>query len=367
MKHIIFSFALSISISLLWLHADSQPVHKTKNIVVILIDGYRWEELFKGAEFDLLANARYNPHDSLERMKKYWSEDLNERRTKLMPFTWNYISKHGQLYGNRDLGNNVNVKNPYWFSYPGRAEMLSGFVDTAINTNEYPDNPNPNVLEFINSKKDYHAKVVTFACWDATGRCLHADKSGMLINIPWQDITGSNLTDAEKMANEMQHYTPQIFGDEERLDVNVYALAKSYILAQHPKVIYLDFGDTDDYAHAGKYEEYLDDIHNLDAMIASLWNTMQADAFYKDNTTLFVMPDHGRGTGSEWTDHGAKTPHSDETWLMVMGPDTKPLGEMTTPQQLYQSQFAQTIARFLGFDYNPAGHSVGKAIASVMH
>ena len=49
----------------------AQSVHKTKNVVVILIDGYRWQELFKGADFDLLNNRKYNPDDSLQRFKKF--------------------------------------------------------------------------------------------------------------------------------------------------------------------------------------------------------------------------------------------------------------------------------------------------------
>ena len=338
----------------------------TQNVVVILIDGYRWQELFRGAEFDLLRNKKYNSSDSLQRMKKYWSDNINERRKKLMPFTWNYMVKHGQLYGNRDLGNKVNVMNPYWFSYPGRAEVLSGFVDTAINSNEYPSNPNTNVLEFINSQKNYQGKVATFACWTATGRCLQKDKSSMLINVPWEDIGGNSLTDAEILANEMQRFVPRVFGDEERLDANVYALAKSYILARHPKVTYIDFGDPDEYAHGGKYESYLDDAFNLDAMIGSLWTSMQNDKFYKNNTTFFILPDHGRGEGPQWTGHGSGTPHSNETWFMVMGPDTKPLGEMKTDEQIYQTQFARTIAGLLGFDYKVLGKRVGEEIKSVL-
>lgn len=347
-------------------HCFAQTAHNTKNVVVILIDGYRWQELFKGADLDLLNNKKYNPDDSLERFKKFWSVNLDERRKKLMPFTWNYIAKYGQLYGNRDLGNKVNVMNPYWFSYPGRAEILSGFVDTSINSNSYPSNPNPNVLEFINNQKGYEGKVVTFACWRATGRCLHKDKSAMLINVPWEDIRGNHLTETEILANEMQHYIPQIFGDDERLDGLVYGLAKSYIVASHPKVTYIDFGDTDEYAHGGKYENYLDDIHNLDAMIENLWRMMEQDPFYKNNTTFFIVPDHGRGIGGEWTDHGSNTPHSNETWFMAMGPDTRPLGEMKTKEQIFQTQYAKTIAALLGFDYNVPGKIIGDEIKNVV-
>jgi hypothetical protein len=269
------------------------------------------------------------------------------------------------LYGNRDLGNNVIVMNPYWFSYPGRAEILSGFVDTAINSNSYPGNPNTNVLEFINNQKGYEEKVVTFACWRATGRCLHKDKSSMLINVPWENIQGNNLSETEILANEMQHFIPQVWGDDERLDANVYALAKAYILARHPKVTYIDFGDTDEYAHVGQYENYLEDVHNLDAMIEKLWNLMQQDKFYKNNTTFFIVPDHGRGVGPQWTDHGSGTPHSNETWFMAMGPDTKPICEMKTKEQIFQTQYAKTIANLLGFDYNVSSKKVGEEIRSI--
>lgn len=364
-KHKFFGVVAALAMMFSFAVAQGQAGHKTKHVVLILIDGYRWQELFKGADYDLLMSKKYNSGDSSLRLKKYWDDDVSERRKKLMPFTWNYIAEHGQLYGNRDLGNKVNVKNPYWFSYPGRAEVLSGFVDTAINSNDYPNNPNPNVLEFLNAQKSFKDKVVTFACWGATGRCLNKENSKMLISVPWENIPGTRLSDAEVLANEIQHYAPQTFGDEERLDFEVYALAKSYIKASHPKVVYIDFGDPDEYAHAGRYEQYLDDIHNLDAMIGNLWKMMQQDAFYKGNTTFFIVPDHGRGVGDQWTSHGTSAAHSNEAWFMVMGPDTPADGEIKTGEQIYQDQYAKTIASLLGFNYSTS-RPVGGVIESVI-
>ena len=71
-------------VALLFLLSSSyaQSVHKTKNVGVILIDGYRWQELFKGADFDLLNDKKYTPNDSSQRFKKFWSENLDERRNK---------------------------------------------------------------------------------------------------------------------------------------------------------------------------------------------------------------------------------------------------------------------------------------------
>ena len=127
--------------------------HKTKNIIAISMDGYRWKELFRGADSALLFNGKYRSQDSMWVMRKYWAADAKARREKLMPFVWAQIANKGQLYGNRDLGNNVNVKNKFWFSYPGRSETFCGYYDPLVNSNDFPNNPNENVLEFINKQE----------------------------------------------------------------------------------------------------------------------------------------------------------------------------------------------------------------------
>ncbi|NHA02324.1 LTA synthase family protein [Mucilaginibacter sp. HC2] len=344
--------------------AQKATADKVENILIVSIDGLRWHEVFQGAEKTLILNKKYNSQDSVLRIKKYWSDDQQERRAKLMPFVWSVFAKDGQLYGNRDLGSLVNVKNPYWFSYPGRNENLTGYADPKVNSNDYPDNPNKNVLEFIDQQKGYKGKVVAFASWDAVARIINRNRNGLMVNNPFEDIKGDNLTEAEKLANEIQHYEPQIWGDGERLDATTYALAKSYIKAKHPKVVYLDLADTDDHAHGGNYDLYLDAIHNIDAMISSLWSYMQKDPFYKNNTTIVVMPDHGRGEGKQWTSHGASIPHANDTWLMAIGPKIKPLGEVKSNGQIYQDQYAKTIAKLLGFNFTSV-NPIGEAINSV--
>ena len=117
------------------------------------------------------------------------------------------IAKHGQIYGNRDFGNIVNVKNKYWFSDPGRSETFSGYYDSLINSNDKINNPNENVLEFINKQKGYNGKVVTFASWDAVARIINRQRNGMLVNIYGEDVKGPNLTPLQKELNAMQHYS----------------------------------------------------------------------------------------------------------------------------------------------------------------
>ena len=60
-----------------------------------------------------------------------------------------------------------------------------------------------------------------------------------------------------------------------------------------------------------------------------------------------------------------KIPEADQRWFAVIGPDTRPLGEIKG--QYYQNQVAKTLATFLGFDYkgeNKTGDVVSWMIKS---
>lgn len=333
---------------------------KPKNLIVVLMDGYRWKELFGGADSAILFDKKYTSQDSLWLMKKYWADNSIARREKLMPFVWQTIAKQGVLMGNRNLGNEVNVKNKYWFSYPGRSETFCGYYDEKVNSNEYPDNPNENVFEFIDKQKDYNKKVVTFASWDALGRILNRNRNHMLVNLYGEDVIGTNLTPLQKEMNAIQHYSIDIFGNSERPDANTYAMAKAYMMAEHPRVVYFDLGDTDEFAHEGKYDLYLDAAYKTDIMLKDLWDYIQHDSFYKDQTAVLLIADHGRGYGDEWTSHGSKITHADETYFVGIGPGIPALGEVKTNEKVYQDAFAQMFANLLGFKFT-ANHPVADA------
>jgi len=73
----------------------------------------RWQEVFSGAERRLVTKKFVD--DTVQLTKKFWTESPERRRELLMPFLWSTIKKGGQLYGNRSLGNKVNVTNNQWF------------------------------------------------------------------------------------------------------------------------------------------------------------------------------------------------------------------------------------------------------------
>lgn len=361
MYRLLLVFLIAISVNTASFAQSQKPA---SNLIIFVMDGYRWHELFEGADSAITFSHRYNHVDSAWTVKKYWDSDLQARRRKLMPFVWNTIANEGQLYGNRKFGNLVNVQNTYWFSYPGRAETFTGYFDNAINSNDYPNNPNTNVLEFINKQPAFHGKIAIFSSWDAVARIMNRDRSGLHVNIYNEDEKGT-LTPMQQQANLLQHMMPDIFGNGERLDGSTYIMGKSYLLANHPKILYIDLGDPDDFAHAGDYGDYLDAAHYADAMFKDIWDTIQQDPFYKGNTAMLIFPDHGRGLGPQWTDHGSKTEHSNETYLMALGAGIKPKGEIKEQGEIFQAQFAQTIAALLGFHFT-AEHPIAQPASELL-
>ena len=157
------------------------------------------------------------------------------------------------------------------------------------------------------------------------------------------------------------------FGEEECLDVFTHYAAMEYLKTKKPKVLYISYGETDEWAHHGNYRTYLDAAHQVDAWIKQIWDFVQKDPQYKNKTSIFITTDHGRGDKNrdEWTSHGQKIEDAYEIWFGVMGPNIPPGGEMKIADQLYQEQFAQTIAKILGYTFK-ANHPVAKEIITVI-
>jgi hypothetical protein len=142
MKKIIISVVLFLAA----LGTHAQAKLKTENVILITLDGFRWQELFNGADSSYFRQQKYLKDGSIK--EKFWRDDVRERRKALLPFFWTTLESQGQLYGNRTLGCKVNVTNNQWFSYPGYNEILTGKADNErVHSNDKFYNPNTNVLE----------------------------------------------------------------------------------------------------------------------------------------------------------------------------------------------------------------------------
>jgi hypothetical protein len=359
MKKIIFFFILFAS-------AQLKAQQQTQNIIIVTTDGFRWQEIFKGMDSAIANNSKYNQGDSEYIYKNYWSDDVNERRKKIFPFLWSTVVNNGQIFGNRILGSKVDNANPYWFSYPGYNEIMTGYPDTAINKNSYEANPHVTVLEFLNKQAKLKGRVAAFGAWDAFDRILNEERSGIPVVSGFNPTGGKTPNANERLINAMNKDAHRPFGGEECLDVFTHFAAMEYLKTKKPKVLYIAYGETDEWAHAGQYRSYLDAGHQVDIWLKQIWDFVQKDQQYKNKTTLFVTVDHGRGDvkKEEWTSHNNKIEDSHEIWFAVMGPDTPVRGELKSSMQLYQEQFAQTIAKLMGYTYK-ANHPIANEILYV--
>jgi len=140
-----------------------------------------------------------------------------------------------------------------------------------------------------------------------------------------------------------------------RLDPFTQNYALEAIKKYKPKVLYIAYGETDDWAHGGKYDQYIWSAKQTDQYIKEIWETLQSDPQYKDKTTLIISVDHGRGTSkTSWKSHGASIAEAGEIWLMAMGPDTPATGEMKVEGQWTSAMVARTVFRLLGMEYPDA-------------
>ena len=333
----------------------------TENIVIVTLDGMRWQEVFQGADREILKNKKFT-HDSSGSFADFWKDDTLERRETLFPFLWSVIAQRGQIYGNRRYANKVDNANPYKFSYPGYSEIFTGYPDLRVNSNEKIINPNTNVLGFINAQHGYQGKVAAFTTWDVFPYILNKEKSGIYINSDTDSLKFSSSRFA--LLNDMQSLSAQPL--DVRPDVITYLAAREYMKAYKPKVLFIGFDETDDFAHGGQYEQYLKSARAEDGMIRDLWNTIQSDPQYRNKTTLIITCDHGRGDAvkNNWTEHGNEIGDAGQIWIAAIGPDTRGFGEIKTAQTIYQDQLAATFSQLLGFSFK-AEHPVAPPIRSI--
>jgi hypothetical protein len=340
-------------------YAGAQEL-RTENVIIVTLDGYRWREVFSGADRNILFRRKYVRDTSVA--GKFWHESPKERRRKLMPFFWNVIDREGQLYGNRKLRNGMRVTNGNLYSYSGYSEMFVGFADKRIRNNKPVVNPNYNVLEVANKHSRYRDKVAVFSTWQTMPYILRSDVAGIHMNAGDDIAKGHKLTRKEKALNLATQDIKNPHGD--RYDTFTFQYAMEYLKREQPRVMFISLDETDEHGHGGRYDQYLTSAHRADSLIAELWTLIQSHDQYRDKTTLIIGTDHGRGKSARgWMRHAILFRGSAQVWLAVLGPDTPASGEMKGSMRLKQHQVAETIAAFLDIPYEH-GQRTGDVITS---
>jgi hypothetical protein len=350
--------------------AQAPAAHKTQNVIVVMMDGLRWQEVFRGADPELIKTLGPDwlgaaKERTAQAQQLYWRDSPAERRQALMPFLWSTMASQGQIFGNRDLGSESQVTNGLNFSYPGYNETLTGFADPRIHSNDNVPNPNVTVFEWLNAKPAFAGKVAAFGAWDVFNGIFNRERCGFQVNAGYDPLTTLPGNAQIELLNALKAEIARISPDE-AFDPLPFHTAVAYMKAKKPRVLFVGLLETDAWAHRGAYPEYLNAAHWGDSYLRQLWELVQSMPEYRGKTTLIVLPDHGRGEGAKWTSHGQAIPESKQTWMAFLGPDTVALGERKQAGPVTESQIAATVAALLGDDYHGATPKSGAPIADVL-
>lgn len=347
MKKIIFA-ALAMLLTL----ASCNKGDNDPRLVVITFDGLRWQELFSGADSALIGDVRF-VKDTAALAARFWRETPEERREALMPFTWSYIKDNGFLIGNREKGSQMQVANNKNFSYPGYSENFCGWPDDErVTSNDPILNPNVSVFEVANQDPRYKGRIMVYGSWESIRYAVNNERGGFAASVAYEPHLSANPTPTLQLAADVMSTMARPWGAE-RYDAFTYLYAIETLKSEHPKVMYISFGDTDEFAHAGEYDKYITAAHYTDQFIRNIVEACEADPFYKGKTTYLLTCDHGRGYLASFTSHGAGTLGSENTWMMAFGKGIEKLGETTDNGPFYNQQMAATIADILGIDFTP--------------
>lgn len=332
-----------------------------RNIVLITLDGVRIQELFTGMD-PVIANAseaESGIYDANITRARYWRETPALRREALMPFFWKTLVPAGLVLGNPALGSPVTVRNSQWFSYPGYSEILTGEPQAEVQSNDFVRYPHETALDYAQRRLGLKAtEVAQIGSWDGF-KYAASQKDGSFFMSGAYDPVPAELSTPEM--DELAALRPEVLQlwEESSNDTLTFRLALAYLERHQPRVLWLGFGQSDDWAHARRYDRLLDYLQLVDRHLGQLWATLQSMDRYRGNTTLIITTDHGRGrTPADWAEHDAGIEGSQDIWIAIIGPDTPAQGEVRGQAGVTQGDVAATMLQYLGLDhrdFNPDG------------
>lgn len=299
-KNLFILFLLSILILPVFLILNPPKVQsfsdnfKTKNVFLVSIDGLRATEAFSAG----------NPND-------------------FIPNMWNKLRPQGFLFRNL-----INL-GATWTT-PGNDAIVSGCWELTPNTDGQLDfRPQyPTIFEYYRKAKP---EITQEQTWAIVGK-TNCSK----VNYSDHPFYGEPL----KASIDSP---PDIY---DRSDLETWSRTQAIMDQYHPSLVFLHLGDVDHYGHL-QWNAYVNAIKQADRYVDDLWNKIQSDSIYKDQTTLIITTDHGRHTNS-FGGHGGICDGCKNTFLFAIGPDIK-IGQESNSRK-EQIDIAPTIGRLMGFE-----------------
>lgn len=296
-----------------------------KNVILITVDGVRWQEFFHGTD----------PELNLGRSRKVGFPRLTER-----------LSRSGLVLGDRTAGSDMTVSNLTLNSLPAYQSLLTGLTQNCFSNNcariQVPS-VQERLLEGLKLQKD---QVATFASWDKIGIAAEHELGKTTVSAGIARLQSPKQDSELSAINEMQFHDES--SGEVRTDEDTMEMAHWYLKNHEPRFLYVSLNDSDHYAHDGKYTSYMNQLEKYDEFLELVFKTLESKGEYGKSTLVLVTTDHGRGNGKSWTDHGSGKPEAKFIWLAAVGAGMT--GKLTSSETYEHKDIVPTILHYMGVE-----------------
>jgi Type I phosphodiesterase / nucleotide pyrophosphatase len=206
------------------------------------------------------------------------------------------------------------------------------------------------VLEFLKQQAGLtREQVALFASWEVFKAIGEHTEGALTINAGFEAFASPDADIRRLSALQFETPTPW---DSVRHDAYTFRFAMDHMTRSRPRVVYLAFGETDDWAHEGRYDRVLEAYTRTDQFLEELWTWLEAQPDYRGRTSVIITTDHGRGrTPADWRNHGKDVPGAGETWMAFVSPRMPQRGEWRDQPDVTTSQVAATLIGWMGFDW----------------
>jgi hypothetical protein len=310
-------------------------------VVLVVLDGVRWQEIFEGVDPNLARRQGLAPEEVVD-------------AKALMPILHEVLIAHGVAVGAPGHGPAMRATGPNYVSLPGYTEILTGRTATHCQDNACPETREttlPDELALLLPVEETPGSAV-IASWESLDRAASSGGGNVVVSAGRHHGRGlermrSDETERALLEDASRAESAPGAGDF-RPDRFTADIALHYLATRAPRFLFLGLGEPDEYAHQDNYRGYLDALRAADRSLGRLVDTLDRMGERGRMTSVFVTTDHGRSNA--FRDHGGFAPESGRVWLVATGAGIRERGLVRSDEPHRLADIAPTMRALLGLE-----------------
>ncbi|MCU1282100.1 MAG: hypothetical protein JWM53_5646 [bacterium] len=334
-------------------HAAPRHDGRTRNVIIVTIDGVRWQEIFGGIDVPRARNAGMSACDVVD-------------GGELTPNLHRQLAGGGVVIGAPGYGEMV-ASGPNFISLPGYEEIFTGRASSC--TSNFCDHIAETTLvdELRDQLELRPEQIAVITSWRTIERAAAFDDRSITLSAGRH---GGVTRDRVRVTAQASRILDEA-GDADaypgwldyRPDRYTAALALDYLVTRRPRFMFIGLGDTDEYAHRRNYHAYVSALRAADELVGQLMDALATLGEYGAETTVIVTTDHGRA--ANFANHGGDAPESRRVWLFAAGGAVPALGFADGSRTTRLADIAPTVRSWMGLTADTSA-SAGSPVAELL-